>query len=132
MPSLDWLRKWTDKIKQSRGNTSASVQCDEIGLTLIVAQAGRADQTQSVAWDRVTDVFGFKRDCFAVDQICLAIRSGNPEQIVEVTEDDEGYAYLIEQLPKRLAGFPVLEEWCRRVALPPFETQWTELYRRNM
>lgn len=131
MHSLDWLRNSTDKVKQSRGETSASVRCDEIGLTLIVTKGEPDQQTQSLAWGDVKDVFAFKRDCFAVDQICLAIGSDDLEQAIEVAECDEGYENLIEQLPKRLIGFPALEQWLQRVALPPFETQGTRLYRRK-
>ena len=129
MRSLDWLRTNIDKIKQSRGNTQASVQCDRAGFTLIVKKGELAEQTQHLAWDRVTGVFAYKRNCLTVDQMCVVIGSDELEQWIEVTEDDEGYEHLIEQLPKRVAGVPTPEEWWRKVALPPFEMQWTQLYR---
>lgn len=128
MLTLDWLRTKIDKIKQSRGNTQASVRCDQAGFTIIVKKGKRGELTQHLAWDRVTGVFAYKRDCLTVDQICLVIGSHDLEQWIEVTEDDEGYECLIEQLPKRVAGFPAPEEWWRKVALPPFETQWAQLY----
>jgi len=128
MRSLDWLRNKIDKIKQSRGSTRASVQCDQGGFTLIVKKGECIEQTLHLAWDRVTGVFAYKRDCLTVDQMCLVIGSDDLEQWIEVTEDNEGYERLIEQLPKRFAGFPTPEEWWQKVALPPFETQWTQLY----
>ena len=128
MRSLDWLRNKIDKTKQSRGSTRASVQCDQAGFTLIVKKGERAEQTQHLAWDRVTRAFAYKRDCLTVDQMCLVIGSDDLEQWIEVSEDDEGYERLIEQLPKRVSGFPAPEEWWQKVALPPFETQWTQLY----
>jgi hypothetical protein len=130
MRSLDWLRNQIDKINQSRGKTSVSVQCDEAGFTLIVRKGERTEQTQHLKWDCVTGVFGYKRDCLTVDQMCLAIGS-DADQWIEVTEDDEGYEHLIKQLPTHLAGFPTSEGWWQKVALPPFETQWTRLYRRK-
>ena len=131
MRSLDWLRIKIDKIKQSRGNTQASVQCDQEGFTLIVKKGEGAEQTQHLPWERVTEVFAYKRDCLSVDQMCLVLGSDDLEQWIEVTEDDEGYERLVEQLPKRVGGFPTPEEWWRKVALPPFETQWTQLYSRK-
>jgi hypothetical protein len=131
MRSWDWLRKKIDKIKQSRGSTRASVQCDQGGFTLIVKKGERAEQSLHLEWDRVTRVFAYKRDCLTVDQMCLVIGSDDLEKWIEVTEDDEGYERLIEQLPKRVAGFPTPGEWWQKVALPPFETQWTQLYGRR-
>jgi hypothetical protein len=79
----------------------------------------------------VTDVYAFKRDCFTVDQICLLV--GNPEldQWIQVNEDDGGYSQFIAELPVHLVGCPSPDEWWKSVALPPFETQWTQIYHRS-
>ena len=76
-------------------------------------------------------MYAFKRDCFTVDQICLLV--GNPEldQWIQVNEDDDGYSQLIAELPVHLDGFVHPQvEWWQSVALPPFETQWTQIYHR--
>jgi hypothetical protein len=131
MRTLDWLRTRIDKIKESRRGTSASVRCDELGITQFVSSRQDAVRTQSLPWDYVTQVFAYKRDLLTVDQISLTFLSHDPGELIEVSEDDEGYEQLIEQLPKRLAGFPTPEEWWQKMALPPFETQWTRLYSRS-
>ena len=68
--------------------------------------------------------------CDTVDQIRLVL--GNDVELtwMEVTEDDVGFKVLIVELARRLPGFPNVYEWWDKVAQPPFETQWTELYRR--
>ena len=112
MLSFNWLRNHIDRIKQARRAARAYVQCDESGFTLHV-NGKVAEQTQQLGWDRISGVFAYKSDCFSVDQICLAIGE-ELKRWIEVTEDDEGYQQLIEQLPKRLAGFPTLEEWWQK------------------
>ena len=131
MPSLKWLRSRINGIRQARAKPIAFVQWDANGLNLTVQKGGRELQNLRLAWDRVTGVFAYKRDCFTIDQICLAIGSDELEQWIEVTEDDAGYKKLLEQLPTHLAGFPTRDEWWQSVALPPFKTQRTQLYGRK-
>jgi hypothetical protein len=107
-----------------------SAYCDETGITQNV-QSGANTESIQFAWNQVVNVFAYKRDCFAVDQICLIIETSDLNRYIEVREDDEGYERLIEQLPKILDGFPTQEEWLKRAALPPFETQWMQLYGRK-
>lgn len=128
MRVLNEIRNRLSKVRQQPAKYSA--HCDETGLTQIV-QSGGNTETNQFAWNQVTNVFAYKRDCFAVDQICLVIEASDLNRYVEVREDDEGYEHVIEQLPQRLDGFPTREEWWQRVALPPFESQWTLLYGRK-
>jgi hypothetical protein len=51
---------------------------------------------------------------------------------MDVSEDDPGFAELIAELGRRLPGLPGVDDWWDKVAQPPFETQWTELYRRDL
>ena len=118
-------------IRQRRAKTAVYVRSDVAGMELIVEEVGCDPRSYQLGWDRVTRVFAYKRDCFAIDQICLAIGSDDLEQWIEIAEDDGGFEEILEQLPIRLAGFPVRDEWWQRVALPPFRTQRTELYRRK-
>ncbi len=79
----------------------------------------------------MTSVIAYKRDCLSVDQIRLLIEGTNDNRCVEVTEDDDGYKRLIEEMPVRLRGFPLPNEWWEKVALPPFELCRTQLYTRE-
>jgi hypothetical protein len=127
MSMLDEIRERLGNLRQA--SAKYSVHCDETGLTQI-AQKGDTTQARHMVWDEVTMVFAYKRDCFAVDQIRVVV-AANRTDWIEVTEDDEGYKCLIEQMPARIAGCPALDEWWDRVALPPFETQWTQIYTRQ-
>jgi hypothetical protein len=122
------IRKRVWNIRQKPAKYSVS--CDETGLTQ-TAQRGDSTETVHVAWDDVTNVFAYKRDCFAVDQICIVIGTANHNNRIEVREDDDGYKNLIGQMPIRIQGCPAPDEWWERVALPPFEMQWTKIYTRE-
>jgi hypothetical protein len=84
-----------------------------------------------MAWDEVSVVFAYKQDCFAVDRIWIAIADQSDKIRVEVNEDDAGYQALIAELPRRLPGCPAPDEWFTKVAIPAFETNLTELFRRT-
>jgi hypothetical protein len=59
------------------------------------------------------------------------IRTADPTDWVEVREDDDGYQQFIRRLPSCIAGFPLPDEWLEKVRLPPFATQWTQIYVRE-
>jgi len=82
-------------------------------------------------WEQINAVFAYKRDCYTVDQLRLILGNDLELTWMEVTEDDVGFKVLIVELARRLPGFPTVYDWWDNVAHPPFETQWTELYRRT-
>jgi hypothetical protein len=127
MSKLDGIRNWWRSIRQQP--SQFSVRCDEAGLTQIVQQ-GDSIESSRLGWDEVTEAFAYKRDCFSVDQICVVIRTADPTDWIEVREDDDGYQLFIQSLPKCIAGFPLPDEWLEKVRLPPFATQWTQIYVR--
>jgi len=112
-----------------RGSATFRVECDESGITQISEKRGQSYRVQ-LEWEQITDVFAFKRDCYTVDQIRIVVGNSDLKEWVEVTEDDEGYGALIVQLPLYLAGCPTPDSWFQRVALPPFETQWTHIFQK--
>lgn len=128
MGMLDEIRKRLQNIRQEPAKFS--VHCDETGLTQIM-HSGKSTQTRRLDWDGVTRVFAYKRDCFAVDQICIVIGTADDYDWIEAREDDEGYESLINQMPIRMVGCPAPHEWWERVALPPLAMQWTQVYARD-
>lgn len=80
----------------------------------------------STNWAAVKNVTAYKRDAFATDLICVAIRDG--EHTIEVNEEMEGWRQLLEILPMKLHGFPLRGAWEMKVALPPFATNVTTLW----
>ena len=128
MRMLDEIRKRLQNIRQV--SAKFSVHCDETGLTQIM-HSGKSTQTHRLDWDGVTRVLAYKRDCFAVDQICVVIGTADDHDWIEIREDDEGYESLINQMPTRMVGCAAPNEWWERVALPPSAAQWTQIYARE-
>lgn len=93
-------------------------------------ERGFKTASRMACWADVFHVVAFKRDLFSVDLICLEIQD-RVNSSIEVDEQMEGWKELVASLPDYLPGFPKFEEWFSRVALPPFETRPTELYRRG-
>ena len=93
--------------------------------------SGDSEVRTQIAWDDVSAVFAYKRDCFAYDKIYVAMADPSGQVRVEVCEDDAGYERLTNELPKRLAGCLTPDVWFFAVAAPAFETNLTELYRRS-
>ena len=122
------LRNWMLKVREEPARYS--VHCDETGLTQIVHR-GDSKETVRLIWGQVRNVFAYKRDCFAIDEIRLLIEGPEKEHWIEVTENDDGYEHLLQQMPIRIPGFPGQGEWWQRVALPPSKTQWTQIYARE-
>ena len=123
------IRTWWSNFQLQRSTATFRVVCYESGITQISENRGQSHGVQ-LAWEQITDVFAFKRDCFTVDQISIVVGNSDLKEWVEVTEDDDGYGELILQLPLYLSGCPTLDSWFQRVALPPFETQWTHIYQK--
>lgn len=85
---------------------------------------------ERLCWDEIAAVFAYKRDCYTVDQIHIALSDVNDRIRIDVSEDDGGYRVLVDELPRHLSGCLTQDEWFLRVAVPAFQLQWTELYRR--
>lgn len=83
----------------------------------------------SFSWDEAISIKAFKRDLFAVDQICLAIelRSGRG---VELNEEMVGWDSLVQELPEYLPGCKKFEAWFLAVAFPAFEPNLTPIFER--
>ncbi len=84
-----------------------------------------------LAWAQITVAYAYKRDCFSVDRIRLVLGDEIQRRWIEISEDDGGYEQLVMELPRHLPGCLTADDWQGSVALPPFETQWTSLYRRG-
>jgi hypothetical protein len=83
-----------------------------------------------VRWSDVREVFGFKRDLFTVDLICLGFRVSDDGSLYEVHEDMPGYEALCEEIGRR---FPdVNQDWWRAVTFPAFATNRTTIWGEPM
>jgi hypothetical protein len=111
----------------ARRSPSPTIQCDLTGIKKVWA-LGNSEQ---IAWDQITEVFAYKRDCLTTDQIRLVFGSQISGKWLEVTEDEPGFNELITNLPNHLPGCQAYEDWFMSVAVPAFETKWTQIFRRE-
>jgi hypothetical protein len=108
---------------------SRSVICDRTGVSQIESRGARRGE-EKLSWEDIAAAFAYKRDCFSVDQIRVALVDRAGQVRVDVSENDEGYDALVKALPNYLRGCLPRDVWFTKVAFPPFETCLTELYRR--
>jgi hypothetical protein len=124
------LRAWWAGMRERRAGKYFEIDCDDSGIALVSVPPGN-EPTLRLRWEQINAVFAYKRDCYTVDQIRLILGNDVELMCMEVTEHDLGFDVLIAELARRLPGFPNVYDWWDEVAQPPFETQWTELYRRR-
>jgi hypothetical protein len=89
---------------------------------------GTAEQLQ-LHWNDIQVITAYKRDCLTVDLICLSFSSR--DQTVEIDEEMDGYASLVQDLPQYLEDASRFEQWFQQVAFPAFETKPTAIFRRK-
>ena len=103
------------------------ISCDETGFEL--RPFGRTDQTTKLNWQQITEIIAYKRDCFTVDLICLAI--ADPATVVEINEEDAGWDPFIQAVATNLPGSVARDTWWTAVAQTPFATNQTIVYRKS-
>jgi hypothetical protein len=69
-----------------------------------------------VAWTDITRVIAYKRDCYAYDQIRVAIFTDADVATIDLSEDDGGYRVLTVALPAHLRGCMAFDVWFQQVA----------------
>lgn len=82
-------------------------------------------------WSEVERVFVYKMDAYTFDVICMAFVSEGG-RVVEINEQMRGWKYQIEDLPEFLPGCKSFSEWFMEVAFPAFETNMTEIYKKDV
>jgi hypothetical protein len=112
--------------RASRGRMSVSLQ--ETGFQLHPIDQQDRPPT-CFKWREITTVLAYKRDCFAVDLICLAI--ADAVTFLEINEEDAGWDAFIRALENNLPGSVPVDTWWPAVAKPPFETSQTTIYRKD-
>lgn len=80
-----------------------------------------------VWWQEISEIVAFKRDLFALDLICLRIKTCDGWSF-EINEDIPGFKPLVAEFERQLPGFR--RDWFRIVALPAFEPNVTLLYQK--
>jgi len=116
-------------MRQGRSETQYEIVWDDRDVQVQWLTMENETGSASFPWDSVSAVDTFKRDCFAVDCICLAFET--PKGWIEVNEDMKGWGGFLDALESSLPGFPPQKKWWRRVMLPAFETNHSRLWTRK-
>ena len=77
------------------------------------------------AWNDLESVFGYKRDEYVTDEICLDLFFGNTSRLT-LTESTPGWYQFLIQLHQNIPAIPA--DWQFTIAVPVFETQLTLLF----
>jgi hypothetical protein len=98
---------------------------------LAVEAVSRDGATRLVFWEwsAIDRVEAFKRDLFAVDLICLELRTHG--EWFEVNEEMAGWDELVAELPQRLPGALAPEKLYAAVMKPAFVECRTLVFERS-
>lgn len=127
-PKQNWLTRLAERLWIICPEKS-KIQFDHRGICITWYYKDGDTAKGSATWEEVREAVAFKRDCYAVDQICLGLVT--PDGSLVATEGMEGWQALIEQLPVHLPGTPSWQDWVARVMHPPFATCWTPIFSRE-
>lgn len=91
---------------------------------------GDEEVHRRVAWDQIEKVIAFKLDLFTFDEIWVAVLNDQGEVLACLPETSGSFYSFIKSLPTWLIGCKRPEEWWEEVAIPAFQRNETEIYRR--
>jgi hypothetical protein len=130
----NWLRNWLTRYRFHRiyGLHHGILSIRDDGLELRKYRLHKSeitlDSCWTICWNEITKIVAFKRDCYAVDLICIVFELGGASS-VETDEEMEGWQGMMNTLATR---FGIREEaWFRKVAVPAFATNMTTLWNRK-
>ena len=127
---LNRVRQRSKSYLEGGRNTVYEISHDENQMNVSWLTMENEKDSSSLAWNKVVSVKAFKRDLFAVDQICLEfeLKDGGA---LEIHEEMQGWKSLVSKLPDYLPGCKSIEEWFQAVAFPAFELNLTTIFERG-
>lgn len=124
-----WPKRLTARFRAARvGVPRALIRFDGIGMNVTAWHADGSESKTELKWNEVNGVVAYKRDCYTIDLVCMGFAT--PEGAVEVNEDMDGWAALIDAVPRLLPGTTSKENWWDNVTQPPFAANPTTLFSR--
>jgi hypothetical protein len=124
---FSWIVAFLKHIR--RRSCQVSIFSDSEGLTRLITYKDGSVVEEAMKWCDVVNVSAFKRDLFAYDLVCLLFEDATKR--FEVSEENVEFPRLVNMLPSYLPGTLDKEEWCEKVYLPAFKTNWTTIYSRT-
>lgn len=82
----------------------------------------------SVTWSDIGVVSAYKLDLLTIDEIRVLVGFGNPEKVLELSEEQEGFEPFIRAAEAKLS-FP--DGWWEHLTTPAFERSKATLFRRE-
>jgi hypothetical protein len=117
---MSWLSRLGTKLQRRSDPIPLRAEHDTYGVTQATESL-----VVHIAWQDITDIIAYKKDCFTVDQIRLEIRS--KEQNIVCTEDDQNLTELTSAIATYLPD--IKPDWYPVVAsAPAFEPTITRVY----
>ena len=117
---MDWLERLRVRLPERRQVQTRD--WDEDGLNAV-----EGETRSQIAWTEIRQIYAYKKDCLAFDQLRVIFLSDRYE--IEFTEDDRDFAGLCAALSDK---FKLPCDWHHRLMLAPaFETTFTALYPTN-
>jgi hypothetical protein len=117
---MSWLSRLGTKLRRRGDPVPLRAEHNAHGIT----QATDSSIVH-IAWEDITDIIAYKKDCFTVDQIRLEISS--KEQNIVCTEDDQDLTELTSAIAIYLPD--IKPDWYSVVAsAPAFEATFTRVY----
>lgn len=131
--TADWARRYCARLRREEeagvspkaADYRHAISFDEEGFTVRDLREQKPPVT--MRWRHVERVRLFKRDLLTHDCICMFLADAQDIGL-ELNEEMAGWNAFVKELPVHLPG--CRSDWEKSVALPPFATNETELYRR--
>ena len=125
---LAWLHRYLERVRERRIPYSDrfGVEMTQEGFRIIEKKTKQV--LEELCWSDVVEIWTWKRDYFAYDQICLVFTVTSRQKMIEIEEGFDGFVDVMTGLCEQFPGIP--ETWYSDVMLPAFATKETLLYRR--
>ena len=126
---LNRARERGRSFREGREHTTYEIVHDDASLSISWLTLENETGETIIEWRDIVAIFAFKRSLVFIDSIRLCF-SLSDDRTVEIHEGMKGWDPLVRQLPEYLKGCQPFDDWFDTVALPPFETNWTQIYQR--
>jgi hypothetical protein len=125
-----WMRFHRTFHNQKRTIAKRCIAAEQNVLIVRTTHADAYVEESQLKWSEVVSALAFKRDCFAIDLLCVSL--GGPSGAIEINEEMTGWSELVEStLPKKLPGCKPFHEWFQGVAFPAFKTNPVGIFSRD-
>src|SRR5271168_2505104 len=117
---MGWLSRLGTRLQRRSDPVSFRTKCGEHGITQVTDSS-----SVDIAWQDITDIIAYNKDCFTIDQIRLDIKG--KEQNVVCTEEDQDLTEITSGIATYLPD--VKPDWYPIVASSPaFQPTFTRVY----